>query len=64
MDSFDKFLVVVGIVWFFLLGLAFGHMLGQDAHKKIAYQACETRQPLVIEMGGVKHVYACMRVAR
>lgn len=60
MDKTDLFLWVLSIVG----ALVLGALVGYGGAKQQVYQACETRQPLVIEMGGVKQVYACLKVQR
>ena len=60
MNKTDFVVILLGFAICFLLGvcLTITHM------NRVVYQACETRQPLVIEMGGVKQVYACLKVQR
>lgn len=54
----DGFLLVLLV----LMSVALGFCLGYQHSRGVTYAACENREPLVIEVSGVRQVYACQRI--
>lgn len=61
MDDIDLVVVFVGVICAGILGYMLGYNSATNEAKALIYQACETAEPLVLEINRVRQVYHCER---